>query len=187
MKGIITFSAITLLFCSAAQAGWGWDKAAFHGAKSPMVEQRTTSPSYCYDAGFEFSAFGSGFWPEAQNLDNALGGGVGLSYFFGPNLGIELMYAAHGSGIAEQVGKGNIVYRWPLGGDCCGTIAPYIFGGPGVVSRGDSEFLWNVGGGIDFRLESWGCIGLFSDFSYNWVEDGISDFTMIRAGFRVPF
>lgn len=188
MKGIFTFLAVSFLLCSVSQAGWGWNKEAFHGAKAPVqVEQRTTDRSYCFDAGFEFSGFGSGFWPEAQGLDNALGGGVGISYFFGTNLGVELMYAAHGSGVAEQVGKANLVYRLPLGGECCGTIAPYIFGGPGVVSQGSSEFLWNLGGGLDFRFESWGCIGLFSDFSYNWVDNTQQDFTMIRLGFKVPF
>ncbi len=187
MKGTITLLAITVLFSSIAQAEWGWNKEAYQSAKSPMVEQTITSESYCYDAGFEFSGFGSSFWPDADGLSNSIGGGAALSYFFGPNLGVELMYALHGSGVVDHVGKGNIVYRWPLGGDCCGTIAPYVFGGPGIVSLGTNEFLWNVGGGIDFRLESWGCIGLFSDFSYNWVEGNGTDFTMIRAGFRVPF
>ncbi|HRQ90906.1 MAG TPA: hypothetical protein PLA50_19100, partial [Bacteroidia bacterium] len=87
-----------------------------------------------------------------------------------------------------QVGKFNAVYRFPLGGECCSTIAPYIFGGTGVVAAGSSELLWNIGAGIDIRFESWGCVGLFGDFSYNWVDDARqADFTLMRAGFRVPF
>jgi hypothetical protein len=47
--------------------------------------------------------------------------------------------------------------------------------------------LWNVGAGVDVRFESWGCVGLFGDFSYNWVDQGQPDFTMMRAGIRIPF
>ena len=187
MKGISLIFGLSLLLCNAVQAGWGWNKEAYESAKSPMVEQRVTSPSYCYDAGFEFSGFGSGFWPEDNRLSNAMGGGVSLAYFFGHNLGIEGSYMVHGSGVAEQVGTFNAVYRLPLGGECCSTLAPYFFGGPGVVSSGSREMLLNLGGGLDVRVESWGCIGLFGDFSYNWVDQVQPDFTLFRAGFRVPF
>lgn len=187
MKGISLVFGFSFLLSSLSHAGWGWNKEAFHGAKSPVVEQRVSDSSACFDAGFVFSGFGSGFWPEDSRLSNAVGGGVSLAYFFGHNLGLEGSYMVHGSGTAEQVGTFNAVYRFPLGGECCSTIAPYVFGGPGVVSAGDSEMLWNVGGGLDFRMEGWGCVGLFSDFSYNWVDEGQPDFTLIRAGFRFPF
>lgn len=189
MKTIVTILAVSAFLSTAAHAGWGWNKQKFHGSKSPVVEQRITSPSYCFDSGFEFSAFGSGFWPETQVGPNedALGGGVGLSYFLDHNFGFELMYAAHGGGVSQQVGKFNGIYRFPLGGECCSTIAPYVFGGFGVISAGASESMWNLGGGIDVRFESWGCVGLFSDFSYNWVDQSLPDFTMIRAGIRLPF
>ncbi|MDF1657269.1 MAG: outer membrane beta-barrel protein [Verrucomicrobiales bacterium] len=187
MKTLSVFLLVTLTLCSVAQAGWGWDKQKFHSAKSPMVEQRVTSPSYCFDEGFEFSVFASGYWPEGNNLSNQLGGGFALGYFFGHNFGIEGSYALHGGGNAEHVGKMNLVYRFPLGGECCSSIAPYVFGGPGVLSTNTSEFLWNLGGGLDFRLEGWGCLGLFTDFSYNWVNRTHPDFTQIRAGVKIPF
>jgi hypothetical protein len=188
MKGIALTLGTLLLFATGAEAGWNWNKEAYRSAKSSMVEQRTTSPSFCYDSGFEFSGFASGFWPEGNAFDNALGGGVSLAYFFGRNLGLELDYMAHGGGTSQQVGHFNAVYRLPLGGECCATIAPYFFGGLGMVSVNENEMLWNIGGGLDFRLESWGCVGLFADFSYNFVDDAvIPDFTVVRAGFRVPF
>ena len=189
MKTTLACVATTLLLSSFAQAGWGWNKEKYYGAKSSAVEQRVTSPSYCYDAGFEFSGFVSGFWPETQVglNDNSIGGGVALAYFFGHNFGLEGSYAAHGGGVSQQVGKFNAVYRFPLGGECCSTIAPYVFGGFGVVSVGTSESLWNLGGGVDVRFESWGCVGLFGDFSYNWVDQTLPDFTQFRAGFRIPF
>ncbi|MDF1861937.1 MAG: hypothetical protein P1U87_17090 [Verrucomicrobiales bacterium] len=187
MKGLSVFFAATFFLGTLAQAGWGWDKQRFHSAKSPQVEQRVTSPSYCFDAGWEFSGYLSGYWPEDNRRSNELGGGVALSYFLGHNFGFEAAYALHGGANSEQIGKFNAVYRFPLGGECCSTIAPYVFGGPGVISSGSSEMLWNVGGGLDFRLESWGCIGMFADFSYNWVDQGLPDFTQFRAGFKVPF
>lgn len=187
MKGLTLAFGFSLFLCNASQAGWGWNKDAYQSAKSSMVEQRITSPSYCYDTGFEFSFYGSGFWPEDTRLNNEMGGGVALAYFFGHNFGIEGNYAAHGGGNSEQFGHLNLVYRLPLGGECCSTIAPYFFGGPGVASSGDEAFLWNVGGGIDLRFESWGCIGLFGDYSYNWIDDNLPDFTQVRFGVRVPF
>lgn len=190
MKGISLIFGLSLLVCTASQAGWRWDKDAYEGAKSG-VEQRVTSPSYCFDAGFEFAGYFSGFWPEDNRLEDAMGGGIAISYFFAHNFGLEGSYHLHGSGTADgsdiQVGKFNAVYRIPLGGECCSTVAPYFFGGPGVVAAGSSEMLWNLGAGLDFRFESWGCVGLFSDFSYNWVDQGQPDFTLFRAGFKVPF
>ncbi|MEM7603299.1 MAG: outer membrane beta-barrel protein [Verrucomicrobiota bacterium] len=187
MKIFSTILVATFLLGSVAHAGWGWDKQKYQSAKSPMVEQVVTSPSYCYDAGFEFSIFASGIWPEDGNLSDEIGGGFALGYFFGHNFGIEGSYALHGGGDAEHVGKLNAVYRFPLGGECCSTFAPYIFGGPGVFSSNTSEFMWNLGGGIDYRNEGWGCLGLFADFSYNWVDQTLPDFTQIRAGVRFPF
>lgn len=177
-----------LLLATGAQAGWNWNKEAYQSAKSSMVEQRITSPSYCYDTGWEISGYASGFWPDSAGFNNSLGGGASLAYFFGRNLGIEAAYMVHGGGVNQHVGHFNAVYRFPLGGECCSTIAPYVFGGLGVVSVGENEMLWNLGAGLDFRLESWGCVGLFTDFSYNFVQDTvIPDFTLVRAGFRVPF
>ena len=187
MKKTSLVFGLTFLLSTLSHAGWGWNKDAYRSAKSPLVEQRVTGYSYCYDAGFEFSAFGSGFWPEETTSQNSLGGGVSLAYFFGHNLGIEASYSAHGSAQADQVGTLNMVYRLPLGGECCSTIAPYVFGGGGVVSDGDYQCLWNLGGGLDVRFEGMGCVGFFGDFSYNWVDEGLADFTLIRVGVRLPF
>jgi hypothetical protein len=190
MKGTTLVLGLSLLLCTASHAGWNWNKEAYESAKSG-VEQRVTQPSYCYDAGFEFSGFVTGLWPEDSRLEETIGGGIAIAYFFGHNFGVEGSYSVTGSGTAggsdNQVATFNAVYRLPLGGECCSTIAPYFFGGPGMISSGSSEMLWNVGVGLDIRFESWGCIGLFGDASYNWVDQGQPDFTLMRAGFRVPF
>ncbi|MEX2580917.1 MAG: outer membrane beta-barrel protein [Verrucomicrobiales bacterium] len=187
MKGISVFFAISFVLCSVSQADWRWDKQRREAPKSPMVEQRITSPSHCFDTGFVISGFASGFLPDDSRLDDSVGGGASLAYFFGHNWGVELSYALNGSAPNAQVGTGNLVYRLPLGGECCANVAPYVFGGPGVASAGHTEFLWNVGGGIDIRSEAWGCMGIFADVSYNWVDDNISDFTLVRGGIKIPF
>ena len=191
MKGIaIAIISLVLVGTAAeAQSNWAWDKQKFHSAKAPQVEQRITSPSYCYDTGWEFGFYGTGSFPDDSFFDNSFGGGFTIAYFFGHNFGIDGSYSFSGSGVAEQVGTLNFVYRFPLGGECCSTIAPYIMGGPGFVSSGQQEFLWNVGGGIDFRFESWGCTSLFTDYSWNFVDDKtvLSNFGLLRLGMRFPF
>ena len=186
-KGISIFFAASFVLCSLSEAGWRWDKEAYQAAKNPMVEQRVTSPSYCYDEGWEFSLFVTGNWPDDPLFDSKFGGGGSLAYFFGHNLGIEASYIAHGSGVANQKGLIDLVYRFPLGGECCSNIAPYIMGGWGFVASGQNESLWNAGVGIDFRNEGWGCMGLFTDFSWNFVDAPFGDFTLLRAGMRMPF
>src|SRR6056297_1965955 len=156
MKGFFVFLSATFLLGSVCNADWRMNKQRDYAPKSPMVEQRISEDSWCYDSGYVFSGFVSGFWPENGAGSNSLGGGASLAYFFGHNLGVEFAYAAHGSGVAEQVGTGNVIYRFPLGGECCAALAPYVFGGVGVVSSGNSEFLWDAGAGMDFRSEAWG-------------------------------
>ncbi len=188
IKRLSIFLAASFLLCSLSQAGWRWDKEAYQAAKNPMVEQRVTSPSYCYDTGWEFSLFGTGSFADNPIYDSNFGGGGSLSYFFGHNLGIEASYILHGKGPANQMGLFDLVYRIPLGGECCANIAPYIMGGGGFVASGQNSGLWSLGGGIDFRNEGWGCVGLFADYSYNWVDKAaIGDFGLLRAGVRFPF
>ncbi len=187
MKGLFVFLSASLLLGSVCHADWRMNKQQTYAPKSPMVEQRVSEDSWCFDSGFVFSGFASGFWPDDGRLKDSIGGGAALAYFFGHNLGFELSYAAHGSGVAEQVGTGNLIYRFPLGGECCAGVAPYVFGGIGVVSSGSSEFLWDAGAGLDFRSEAWGCIGVFTDWSYNSPNDSYPNFSMWRAGIRIPF
>ncbi len=185
----LTTAAVLLsMTASDAEAGWRFKKDELYGGKNPIegVAQTTTSASYCFDSGFDFSAFGAGLWPEAGT--NGVGGGIGFSYFFNRNIGVEVDYAVFGQGTAEQVYGGKLIYRIPLdGGGFSGDWAPYFFGGAGGVSLGSTQGFYSAGGGIDVRLESWGCIGFFAEYSYNFVDSWISDFSQVRAGVRLPF
>ena len=193
MKKLSLFLAASILLltvgASTAQADWHFKKDDLYRGKNPIrgVEQTTTDASYCFDAGFDFSMFAAGIWPEARTK-NGVGGGIGISYFFDRNIGVEMSYAAYGQGTAEQVYGARLIYRWPLdGGGFSGDWAPYVFGGGGGVSMGTNNGYYEAGGGIDVRLESWGCIGFFGEFSYNFVDASISDFTQVRVGMRLPF
>jgi len=192
MKTSSVFLIAAVAFISMAardvEAGWRFKKDSLYRGKNPIeVEQTTTSPSYCFDTGFDFSAFLSGVQPKGAG-QNGLGGGVGFSYFFHRNVGVEIDYSAHGQGVAQQVFGGRLIYRIPLdGGGFSGDWAPYVFGGGGGVSAGSTQGYYSVGGGIDLRLESWGCVGFFADYSYNFVNAALGDFSQFRAGVRLPF
>ncbi len=187
MKKISAFLITTLLLSTVVQAGWKWDKDKYHDAKNPSYTNETvTAPSYCFDAGWDLSLYGSGYWPE-NVPNNGVGGGVALGYFFNENLGFDLSYTAHGSGVSQQIGMANLVYRFPIESKWCSSFAPYIHGGPGVLSQGASEFSWDIGGGVDVRFESWGCVGVFADYTYGFTDDNLQDFSMVRLGMKFPF
>ncbi|MCB1234317.1 MAG: hypothetical protein KDM91_04525, partial [Verrucomicrobiae bacterium] len=102
---------------------------------------------------------------------------------FTENVGVELSYAVLAFDSEEHVITGNLVYRMPLK-DLC--IAPYLLVGGGLLTNSATDGLFDVGGGLDIRFDSMGCLGLFADATYNWV-DGDRDFTLIRSGVRVRF
>ena len=83
----------------------------------------------------------------------------------------------------EHVLTANLVYRL-VNRDAC--IAPYLLVGGGLLTNSSSDGLFDVGGGIDIRFDGMGCVGIFVDATYNWVEDD-RDFTLIRGGVRIPF
>ena len=77
------------------------------------------------------------------------------------------------------------MFRLPIHSAC---IAPYAFGGGGVVTNGSTDGLWRAGAGIDIRMDAMGCVGLFVDGSYNWIDDDYdSEAIIARVGFKIPF
>ncbi len=154
-------------------------------AKSPVVKGPIIDPGCaCYEPGFEFSGFAAGLLPDGAGEDQ-FSGGASLGYFFTENLGIETSYSVFDVDPSEEhLITANLVYRF-VNKDAC--FAPYIMAGGGVLTNGSTRGLYDVGAGVDIRFESLGCLGLFADATYNWVEDDGEDFTLIRAGFRIPF
>ncbi len=175
MKKLLTIMAALAATASLGVAGSG--KEVYDSGKV-IIDPGCA----CYDPGFEFSGFLAGILPEEG--DDELGGGASLGYFLTENVGVELSYSVLATESEEHVVTGNLVYRFPMKDAC---IAPYVLVGGGVVTNGHTNGLYDVGGGIDVRFDSWGCIGVFADATYNWVEDDGADFTLVRLGFRVPF
>ncbi|MCP5539588.1 MAG: outer membrane beta-barrel protein [Akkermansiaceae bacterium] len=173
MKKLLSTLAILTLTAGLATAG-DW-------SKNPVEKNPIPVGCACFDPGFEFSGFIAGGIPD--NGDSELGGGASASYFFTENVGVELSYAVLAFDSEEHVITGNLVYRMPLK-DLC--IAPYLLVGGGLLTNSATDGLFDVGGGLDIRFDSMGCLGLFADATYNWV-DGDRDFTLIRSGVRVRF
>jgi len=176
-------STIVLLAVSAglATAGDYYSKAPV--SKGPVVTPPPVCP--CFDPGVEFSLFGAGIFPEHGDHDE-LGGGVGVGMFFTENLGINVSYHAFNTDPSvEHYTTADLVLRLPIHELC---IAPYVFGGGGVVTNGSTEGLYRAGGGLDIRMDAMGCVGLFVDGAYNWVDgDDHGDSVIARVGFKIPF
>lgn len=176
MKKLIYSLAITAVFAGLGTAG---------DSKAPVAPKVPLPPlgCACFDGGFEFSAFGSGILFNGYG-DDALGGGVALGYFLTENIGIEASYSVHATDPSEEhLITANAVFRLPIKSAC---IAPYLLAGGGLITNSDTNGLFDLGAGIDIRLEALGCLGIFADATYNWVDDA-TDFTLIRIGARIPF
>ncbi len=140
----------------------------------------------CFDGGsLEVSAFAAGLLPSGDDhgLDDAFGGGIGVGYFFTPNIGMEVNYAVFSEDQAVHLATVNAVVRAPLGDIC---LAPYFLVGGGVHSNSVTQGIWNIGGGLDWRLDAAGCFGIFADAVYTFAED-TDDYTVIRLGVRKNF
>jgi hypothetical protein len=175
MKKIL--STLAILTASATLVAAGDSKAPID-AKVPLPPLGCA----CFDPGFEFSGFGGALIPDEGG--SAGGGGASIAYFFTENVGVETSYSVYATDPSEEhIITANLVYRIPMK-DLC--IAPYLLVGGGVITNSDTDALFDVGAGLDIRLESMGCIGLFVDATYNW-KNREDDFTLIRGGVRIPF
>ncbi len=180
-----------------AQTGWNWDSRAYYGENQEPTNQDyydncaqvpvyNVDPSVCYEPGWDFGGYFSAMFPNDSNRSNGIGGGISLSYFFDRNIGLELNYALHGQAEARHVMHTNAIYRLPINACFCGAWAPYVFGGGGFTANGNFDSLFDIGVGVEVRFQAWGAVGLFTDYSYNFVEKNL-DFQQLRAGFKLPF
>ena len=180
-------STIVLLAVSAglATAGDYYSKAPV--SKGPVVVPPPVCP--CFDPGVELSLFAAGIFPDSDGYyeaDDEFGGGVGAGLFFTENLGVNVSYHAFNTDPSvEHYITADVVLRFPIHSAC---IAPYVFGGGGVVTNGGTDGLYRAGGGLDIRMDAMGCVGIFVDGSYNWVDgDEHDDAVIARVGFKIPF
>jgi len=194
MKLLQATLTITALFAGHALAG----PVTYKNPKTQIVDPRCP----CFFEGLEVGTYVSGLWgpdslgneyinnpvagaPGTQG-DDALGVGVNLTYFFTERVAVEYSYTWHDTNSDRHLHTLDFLYRHPLGYSCW---APYILGGGGINSNGGTAGVYRVGGGIEYRLPN--CVGIFADYTYNWIAGGDegwgNDFNLARAGFRIPF
>ena len=166
---------------ATANAGTTLGKAP---AKQPVPPISVPQLCDCFNAGStSVSVYAAGLLPDggAGELDDAFGGGLALDYFFTENVGVmvDATWAATSSEV--HLFTGSIVLRAPIKSLC---LAPYVFGGGGLHTNGETQDVWHVGGGIDWRISN--CWGLFADARYTWAAD-TQDYTLLRAGVRFGF
>jgi len=175
MKKLLSTLAFLALTAGLATAGSG--KAVYH-SKVPLPDPGCD----CFGTGFEFSGFGGALIPK--NGSTGGGGGISLGYFFTEAVGVDVSYGVFNTDPSEEhVVTANLVYRL-VNRDAC--FAPYLLVGGGLLTNSRTDGLFDLGGGIDFRFPD-SCVGVFVDATYNWVDDGDRNFTLIRGGVRIPF
>ena len=177
MKILSTLFTMAVLATSVV-AGPAYSSKNAKGPVAPLPPAGCTA----FEPGAAVDIFGAGIISNSGGED-ALGGGVGLNYFFTRNLGIDLNYSLFATDSEHHQFDGNLVLRFPIDSVC---IAPYILGGGGGSTNGTSEGNWQAGAGIDIRFASSSNIGIFAEGSYHWAAND-DEYTIVRLGVRIPF
>ncbi len=138
-----------------------------------------------------FSFFGTGTVGEKTlrrvsadkiERDGKLGLGMGLSYFFHRYIGVEgYAYSESTSDhFVDNVG-GDLIGRFPIGQS---GFAPYVFGGAGRQFDPVIQWIWDAGGGLEWRFTPH--VGIFVDARYVWADD-TKDYGLGRLGIKFGF
>jgi hypothetical protein len=128
-------------------------------------------------------------------VDDGIGGGLSVGYFFTRNLGLELSgdaldtrsvdndlnFDADDDNLYEVTAA--LLVRAPYESI---RLAPYAMFGAGGGFDGASQGIWFAGGGLEYRLPGSGRYGLFSDARYTWAAVS-NDYVLIRLGLRYSF
>ncbi len=174
--------ALSVFGLAAAQAGTGY---VSYG-KAPKAPTPVEVPSLCacFDGNTaNVSVFAAGILPEtaSSEIDDALGGGIAMNYFFTENVGLEGSYTAFGTNTVVHQLSGSLILRLPIKSLC---LAPYAMAGGSYHMDSVNQGTWHVGAGLDYRFAN--CVGIFADGQYNWAED-TSDYVTVRGGVRFGF
>jgi len=125
---------------------------------------------------------------NGRNNVGALGGGLGLSYFFTKYFGVGIDNTLGGTvggngttGVLDNL-QGNLIGRLPIESL---HLAPYALVGGGATwgsNRGQAN--GNVGGGLEYRNNRG--LGLFGDYRWLYGSNNLSE-NLFRAGLRFVF
>lgn len=179
-RTILTILASTLML-GAAQAGTQYVSSA-----PPQAPARIDVPAICdcfRENTASVSIYGVGLLPDGGgNLDDSMGAGLALDYFFTPMVGLEVDGSWAATDDAVGIFTGSLVVRFPIDHIC---LAPYLFAGGGFMyDDSDTRGLAHVGAGLDYRFNH--TLGIFADGRYTWAPDD-QNFTLLRAGLRFGF
>ncbi|MEM0968188.1 MAG: hypothetical protein AAF191_18085 [Verrucomicrobiota bacterium] len=114
---------------------------------------------------------------------SAMGGGVGLDYFFTDKVGVGANYAVFAFDDEVHTVTADLALRYPISK---AGLSPYLLLGGGLSTDGtDTNGLYRLGGGMEVRLLN-SQMGIFADGVHNWVAND-EDFTIARLGVRLPY
>jgi hypothetical protein len=142
--------------------------------------------SDCFEPGFQLGFYGAGaiFSEDADEhapdqYEDSLGGGVSFTYYATSNLGFQVDGTWLSTAGTLHSFSGSLIYRMPIKGT---SIAPYVFGGGGVMVDGVTQATVHAGAGLEYCLG--GGFSLFADARYTWTECE-DNFTSARAGLNI--
>jgi hypothetical protein len=179
MKTLTTLFTMAVLATSVVAGPAGAPSAK--NAKAPVAP---LAPVGCnaFGPGAAFDVFAGGYIPDGIE-DEALGGGIGVNYFFCRNFGVDLNYGLYATDSEHHQFDGNLVFRAPIDSLC---IAPYLLVGGGLSTNGTTKGAYQVGGGLDVRFSSASNMGVFAEGTYHFAAED-PDYTTVRLGLRIPF
>lgn len=183
-------AATALLVVTSARADDWWDTRVRYDSGH---DQLFNANEFSLDLFGTYQAKEHHFlaWPntDIKGHNGLWGGGVGGNYFFTRYLGVdaETAFLAETTHFVDHVG-GNLIGRFPID---VAHLAPYVFGGggrsfnPSWRAGGSYNWFWDVGAGLEFRLNP--KLGIFADARYIWLENHNGDQAALRSGIRLVF
>lgn len=166
---------VSAALCVSALAG----PAASPSGKS--VQPYPAQTDNCWAPGFTMGAFAGGLFPSHRDSGVA-GGGILGEYFWSENFGVQGSYGLYATNSAHHQIDGSFIARAPMG-----NIAPYLMAGGGLGMNGSNHGDFHAGGGLEARIPSMNCMGLFIDGNYHFTSTDQADFTLVRIGMKIRF
>ncbi|MCB1227350.1 MAG: hypothetical protein KDK99_16150 [Verrucomicrobiales bacterium] len=177
MKSLVTLLA-AVAFSGAAIAGpVSYGKNV---SKTPVLPPPAPTGCDCFGPGLAVGVFGGALLSDA---DDVLGGGVLMEYAFNPYIAIQGSYGLYATDSEHHAFDGALILRYPITSIC---VAPYALVGGGFSTNSANDGHFTLGGGLEARIPSANCMGIFADAAYNFAND-IPDHTIIRLGVKFPF
>lgn len=119
---------------------------------------------------------------NGSDIDSSLGGGLGVTSYLNSYLGFSgNAYWWHDGDSQVTSISGSMILRYPIRSLC---VAPYLIGGVGGHFNSVNQWTSHVGAGIEIRVPSVSCLGIFADGTYNFADE-TEDYLMFRLGARI--